>query len=309
MSHVPVRVSTLRGDQKVDFDAYIKINEKMVLYIRKGDSFEGPRLSRLKGKKLKRMFITPEDEENYRKYLSKNIEMAYDSKSGKPLETRAEIVQGIQQTNAEAVMENTDSAEAYQEAKNDVGRFVEFLQKENTAVMHILNLDNADKTIAHHGVTVATIATALGQKVGITDPKMLALLGLGALLHDIEHFHSGIELARPLSAFHEKEAIVYRDHPLAGAKRVADKKHFDKTVVNIILQHEEYIDGKGFPKGLRESALDPLSIIVGTANALDRLVTFEGVPKAEGPRELMIRAVGRHPLAHMQHLGAIMTGK
>ncbi len=39
MSHVPVRVSTLRGDQKVDFDAYIKINEKMVLYIRKGDSF------------------------------------------------------------------------------------------------------------------------------------------------------------------------------------------------------------------------------------------------------------------------------
>ena len=52
MDYVSIRVSTLRGDQKIDFNAYIKINEKMVLYLRRGDSFEGERLLRLKEKKL-----------------------------------------------------------------------------------------------------------------------------------------------------------------------------------------------------------------------------------------------------------------
>ena len=57
MDYTTIRVSTLRGDQKINFDAYLKIGEKMVLYVRQGDSFEGDRLKRLKEKKLKKMFI------------------------------------------------------------------------------------------------------------------------------------------------------------------------------------------------------------------------------------------------------------
>lgn len=305
MEYVPVRVSTLRGDQQVEFDAYVKLNEKYVLYIRKGDSFEGPRLTRLKGKKLKRMYIVPDDEENYRKYLSKNIEMAYDSNSGKSIETRSEVVQGIQQSNAENVMENVDSAEVYNEAKTGVARFVEFLQKENAAIAHILKLDNADRTIAHHGVTVSTLATALAAKLGITDSKSSQMLGLGGLIHDMEHFHSGLDLARPLSAFSGKELELYKEHPLSGATRLLDKKHVDKSVINIIVQHEEFVGGGGFPKGLRESQMDPLSVIVATANALDRLITFEGVPKKDAAKELMIRSVGKYPLEHMKALANI----
>ena len=51
---ISMRVSTLRGDLKIDFDVYVKINDKMILYIRRGDSFEGPRLKRLREKKTKK---------------------------------------------------------------------------------------------------------------------------------------------------------------------------------------------------------------------------------------------------------------
>lgn len=307
MEYIPVRVSTLRGDQKVDFDAYVKISEKYVLYIRKGDSFEGPRLARLKGKKLKRMYIVPDDEQNYRRYLSKNIEMAYDSTSGKSVETRSEIVQGVQQSNAENVMENTENAQVYSEAKDEVARFVEFLQKEDSAIAHILSLDNPDRAIAHHGVTVSTLATALAIRMGITDKKSMQLLGLGALIHDIEHFHSGLDVARPLSSFGKDELGTYKEHPTLGAKRLQDKKHIDQQVMNIILQHEEFIDGQGFPKGLRESQMDPLAVMVAAANAVDRLITFESVPRADAGRELMIRNVGKYPLEQMKHLAAITS--
>lgn len=309
MSHIPIRVSTLRGDQKIDFDSFVKINDKFILYLRKGDSFEGDRLKRLKEKKLKKMFILEGEETLYRDYLKRNIDTAFDPKSGKPIETRCEIVHGVQQTNAEEVMESPENEAAYSQAKDSAAKFVDFLNRESSAIGHVLKLDNPDANIAHHGVTVSTLSVALAGKLGLTDPKQLQLLSLGALLHDFEHFHSNATLQRKLSDFPAPELELYKKHPLNGAQKVQDKKHFDQTVINIIAQHEEYIDGKGFPQGLTEQKLDPLSVIVATCNALDRLVTFESVPKKDAVKSLMINSVGKYPLKHIQSLSEIINSQ
>jgi HD-GYP domain-containing protein (c-di-GMP phosphodiesterase class II) len=73
------------------------------------------------------------------------------------------------------------------------------------------------------------------------------------------------------------------------------------------MQHEERIDGSGFPLGLREKAIEPVSVIVGLCNALDRLVSFENVNKASAFKELMINKVGKYPLGHMKILGELMS--
>ena len=305
MDHVPIRVSTLRGDQKIDFDAYVKINDKFILYLRQGDSFEGARLKRLKEKKLKKMFILDSAEENYRTYLARNIEMAYDAKSGKSLENRSQIVQGAQQSSTEDVMENPDDIKSYNTAKEGTEKFVEFLRQEEGAVLHILNVENIDKNIAHHGVTVSALSAALAKKLGPLDIKLNQLLSLGAMLHDFEHFSSGLDIARPISQFSEADLKIYHEHPVAGGRKVQDKKHFDQSVVNIIVQHEEYIDGKGWPQGLKESQMDPLAVIVGSANALDRIITFEGKDRKEAGKQLMVSGLGKHPLQHMQMLAEI----
>lgn len=306
--YVPIRVSTLRGDQKIDFDAYVKINDKFILYIKTGDSFEGERLQRLKAKKLKKMFIAPDAEQKYRSYMQKNIEMAYDMGSGKDITTRAEIIQGNQQANAEAVMEDPGNAEAYQTTKDAAGKFVQFLEQEQQSLSTILNIKNVDQNIAHHGVTVSSLAVSLAKKLKLQDPKQLQLLSLGALLHDFEHFSSGLAINRPVEQMTEAEVKVYKQHPLLGAQKVQDKKHFDPSVLRIIAEHEEYIDGKGYPAGLNESKMDPLSVIVSPCNMVDRLITFEGVPRKEAVRRLMITAVGRYPLNYIQGLGDIMSG-
>lgn len=305
--YVPIRVSTLRGDQKIDFDAYVKINDKFILYIKTGDSFEGERLQRLKAKKLKKMFIAPDAEQNYRSYMQKNIEMAYDKGSGKDITTRAEIIQGNQQSNAEAVMEDPGNAQAYQETKDAAGKFVQFLEQEEKSLSSILNIVNADQNIAHHGVTVSSLAVALAKKLKVQDPKQLQLLSLGALLHDFEHFQSGVAVNRPIDQMTEAELKLYKQHPQLGAQKVQDKKHFDATVIKIIAEHEEYIDGKGYPYGLVESKMDPLSVIVAPCNMVDRLITFEGVPRKDAVKRLMITAVGRYPLNYIQALGDIMS--
>lgn len=306
--YVPIRVSTLRGDQDIGFDTYVKVNDKFILYLRKGDSFEGERLQRLKEKKLRQMFILPEDEHNYRSYLTRNIDMAYDAKSGKSLPIRAAIIQGHQQSKAESVFDKPDDEFVYADAKDSVKKFISFLEQEDPhAIKAILDIENFDQNIAHHGVTVSTYALALAKKLKIKDPGKLQLLTLGALLHDFEHFHSSLAINRPLKDFNEAELEIYKKHPALGAAKVKDKKHFDLSVINIILQHEEYIDGRGFPNQLNEIKCDPLAVIVGSANALDRIITFENIPRAEAAKKLMMTSVGRHPLKHLQMLGDIMT--
>lgn len=305
MDYVSIRVSTLRGDQKIDFDAYVRINDKMVLYLRKGDNFDGDRLERLKAKKMRKMFIEVKDEAAYRDYLRVNIEMAYDNTSNKDIKTRAEIIQGSQQANTEEVFENPENVASYNSAKDAAGKYVDFLMNNTEAMKSIMGIQNTDQNLAHHGVTVATLAVALAGKLGIKDPKQTQLMTLGALLHDYGHFDSTLNLARPLSTFSKEELTIYREHPSIGAKKVQDKKHFDQTVINIINQHEERINGSG-PLGLSEKQQDPLAIIVATANSLDRLMTYEGVAKDEAAKKLMIDHMGLHPLDQMKFLGEIL---
>lgn len=299
--YVPFRVSTLRGDQKIDFNAYLRINDKFILYVRRGDSFEGLRIKKLKEKKLKQMFLKPEEEHLYRQYLERNIDMAYDKNSGKSITNRAEIIQGSQQSTAEEVFENPVSAVAYNEAKANMDKFVNFIQTENEAFQSMMNIDNVDQNVAHHGVTVATLSTMLMQRIKF-DPKQINLVALGALLHDFDHYHNGLQINRPLAQFSPAELAKYKLHPQAGAEAVKDKRHFDPLVLKIILQHEELIDGTGFPHKLKERELEPGSIVVGAANALDRLITFEGIPRNQAPKELMIKRVGHYPLDYIRIL-------
>ncbi|HWU43979.1 MAG TPA: HD domain-containing phosphohydrolase [Bdellovibrio sp.] len=307
MDYVSIRVSTLRGDQKIDFNTYIKINDKMVLYLRRGDSFEGDRLHRLKEKKLKKMYILTDEEVTYRNYLKKNIDVAYDSNSNKDLQTRADIIQGAQQSNAEEVFENPENLESYSHTKDAAGKYVNFIIGNTQALGMIMNMENTDKNIAHHGVTVATLSIALAQKLGINDPKKTQLLTLGSLLHDYGHYGTPLNLNQPLASMSPEDLAMWKKHPKAGAAKVLDKKHFDQSVINIIGQHEEKSDGSG-PLALREKDMDPLSIIVSSANAMDRLITFEGVPINQAAKKLMVDHVGEHPLQHIQFLSEILKG-
>lgn len=299
--YVPFRLSTLRGDQKIDFNAYLKINEKFILYIRRGDSFEGDRIKKLKEKKTKQMFLRPEEEQLYRQYLERNIEAAYDKNSGKSMETRAEIIQGAQQNCAEEVFENPGSEASYKEAKTSIDRYVNFLAQENGAFRAIMRIENSDSNIAHHGVTVATLATMLMNKINF-DPKQVPLVALGGLLHDFDHTHNGLHINRPLSQFSKDEIKAYQEHPANGAKTIMDKRHVDQLIVNIILQHEERIDGSGFPNGYREKDIEPGAVIVGIANALDRLITFEGMSRPEACKHMMINQLGLYPLDYIRFL-------
>lgn len=306
--YVSIRISTLRGDLKIPFDAYVKINQKFIVFCRKGDSFEGSRLERLRSKKLKKMFILPDQESMYRKYMKDSIDAAYSSDSGKSLEVRAQIIQGSQQANAEEVMENVSDEKTYQEAKESSQKFVEFLLKENNALNAILNVENQDQSVAHHGVNVATLAVSLTKvlKIKETDPQMLGTFALGCLLHDIEHLFTQTDLSIPTSQLNDAQLLAYKNHASAGAERVRVLKHFDQMVIRVIAQHEERINGSGYPNALTGKDLDPWIQIAALANLYDKTTVFEKKAPKDAIKHLMLNELGRHDLHFLKALQTLV---
>lgn len=311
MNFVSIRVSTLRGDLPIPFDAYIQINGKNILYCRKGDSFEGKRLDRLREKKLKKLYILDEHEKHYRTYLSQNIERAYESSKDLPMDTRASVVQGAQQAASEDLMENTDSETFYRVAQNGTNRYVDFLLKNQGAIKAVMNIENTNNEIGHHGVAVATIAIGIAEalKLNESHPFMVNELALGCMVHDIEHYFSGLQISRKLDSFTPEERKLYQNHPQAGLERVRQASHFDGLVLDIILQHEEKMNGSGFPKGLNEKQLDPFVLIASTANVYDRLVSFEKIEHKAALKSLLLSGLGLYPLPNLQALQSFLKAK
>ena len=289
--YTAIRVATLRGDLQIPFDVYVLVAGKYILYCRRGDSFEGTRLQRLKAKNLKVMYVRNDDDVPYRQYLEQNIDQAYDAKTAKSIDSRAEVIQGFQQAVTEAFMENPLDQFAYQHARSSAQRFSEFLEREPLGAAAILKIKNVDESFSHHGVNVATLSVAMTLANGMRDGNLVHLMALGAFLHDTEHYFSATD---------EKEA--YRLHPLRGTHRFQGGQFLEQLVLNIISQHEEYVNGTGFPKGLTEKEMDPLVIVAATANAYERLISFGSLSPKEALRDLLIAKMGLYPLAHLQTL-------
>ncbi len=301
--YTAIRVASLRGDLKIPFDAFVRVAGKHILYCRQGDSFEGKRLTRLKTKKLKKMYIRRDDVVPYTQYLEESIDAAYDRNSKKAIGLRAEVIQGFQQALAEKYMEDPLDEFIYTHTRSSIQRFTEFLQGEPEGAAAILQLTNVDQSISHHGVNVAVLSVAVAQTTDMRDGNPLHLMALGSLIHDIDldlsHFYESIAASDTMS---DEARAIYRNHPTQGAHRLQGSKFVDQMVINIITQHEENIKGTGFPKGLQEREMDPLVIVVATVNAFDRLLAFEQMSPKEAFKTLFFDKVGLYPLGHLQAL-------
>ncbi|MCB0411542.1 MAG: hypothetical protein KDD22_03400, partial [Bdellovibrionales bacterium] len=70
----PIQPLSLEDFPKLDFDVYIRIADKFILYFRRGEFVDEARLDRLIQKKLKQLFLAKSYEAKYRQGLSAHLD-------------------------------------------------------------------------------------------------------------------------------------------------------------------------------------------------------------------------------------------
>lgn len=301
------RVSVLRGDQKIPFDAYVRVDGKYILFCREGDSFEGDRLNRLRSKKLQKMYLKKEQAHLYDKYITENISKAYDLNRDVALEQRVLIIQGAIQAATEDLLEEIDNEAHGRVAEEASKRFRSFLASNPPALKLLLEIPNQDFNVAQHGVTVAGLALQLAEQMGHAESKALQMpaFSIGCLVHDIEHHFTPVTLTVPTDKLSSNERRLYNQHSLAGYERVKDILHLDPLIKEIVQYHDEKIDGSGYYKK-KEKDINPLVFVAGTANAFDQIRIREKLNPKEAIKKIMIDKMGVLPLECLKALQEVL---
>ena len=187
---------------------------------------------------------------------------------------------------------------AYQvvkELNNVVDQLVETMSSEQAGMIHISNLKSFDEYTYHHSLSVAVLAIAIGQEMGVRN-RELKKLGRCAIMHDIGKVMVPIEIINKPSHLTPEEFKIITEHSENGAKYLRREGIGDAQLWGEVSCHHEKFDGTGYPKGLRGKDIPLFSRITSVADVYDALTSYRPYRKPLLPAtafEMIMVDVGR----------------
>ena len=109
--------------------------------------------------------------------------------------------------------------------------------------------------------------------MGLT-PFQVQGIELAAAVYDIGLINIPIEFLQDTSRLEGLKLTMYQGYPRAGHDALK-KIEFPWPIADIILQHREYFNGSGFPRGIKGEAILIEARILAVASALEDLTTSQ----------------------------------
>jgi putative nucleotidyltransferase with HDIG domain len=116
-----------------------------------------------------------------------------------------------------------------------------------------------------HCLFVTGFAVAFAQHLGMREDDQRRLTR-AALLHDVGKAFIPVAILDKPGTLTEEEMSEVRRHPRLGYDALADQGGFPPEMLDVVLHHHEFLDGTGYPNGLRG---DRISDIVQLTTIVD----------------------------------------
>jgi putative nucleotidyltransferase with HDIG domain len=155
------------------------------------------------------------------------------------------------------------------------------------AMLNLLSLQQMkrfDRTLASHALDVCTLSLIVAQDFGVAEGDLEAL-GAGALLHDIGYARLPRNLYRRNHDLTEQERTLMQQHSALGLAILQEAQENRDTVVRIVVEHHECLNGSGFPHKLTGDSLSVLAQLVGLVDTYDGMVSRRGGRPAMQPHD------------------------
>ena len=144
---------------------------------------------------------------------------------------------------------------AYQQSLQEQASQAQVLEKalENALAAIASVLEQRDPYTAGHQKHVAELAVLIGQEMGLSDERLRGLY-LSGVVHDLGKIEVPAEILSKPSRLHPVEFALVKRHPDV-AYNILKNIDFPWPIADIIRQHHEFMDGSGYPLGLRGDAI------------------------------------------------------
>jgi len=138
-------------------------------------------------------------------------------------------------------------------------------------------LDKMDRYTAGHSDRVASYATMLAQKLGLS-ADVVTVVDQSALMHDIGKIGCVLNLNKP-GKLTQEELDVFKKHPQFGRDILEPITFLHPLIPGVQLHHERW-DGMGYPLGLRRAEIPLIARIIAVADAYDAMTSNRAYRRA-----------------------------
>jgi len=193
---------------------------------------------------------------------------------------------------ASSVIKNIDSQifsrpqQTLAEAAKLIDSIAQVFSSENDALMHLIRYQQAgSQDMYFHTLNVAFVAMMLANELKCTAVQLKAI-GTAALFHDVGKVNIPASIIKKTTPLSKAERNIYELHPSHGVE-IGHKAGLDKSVLRVIADHHEFVDGSGFPQGLTGNKLSLLTRIITVANEYDNLCNHIDSAQSLTPHEAL----------------------
>jgi HD-GYP domain-containing protein (c-di-GMP phosphodiesterase class II) len=122
-----------------------------------------------------------------------------------------------------------------------------------------------------HSLRTAVIALAMARRLKLPASETSAV-ALAALCHDLGELHTDPALLDTAHQIAPDERRYVHVHPITGYVLLGEIKAIPANVTRAVLQHQERLDGSGYPHGLKGDAIAPLARLIAVADVAEAVI-------------------------------------
>ncbi len=267
-NHLKIRINSLHPKRPTNFDVFVKINEKFVLYLKAGDALDAEKIRKLHVSGQEVFYIRDADRLEFKKYVQTQL-----NDTGLDVTEKALILRESSYALVEELFENPNLHKAMDDSKEVVKNFVTFIEAEPEAMANLIGLSSHDFYTYNHSLDVCIYSLALGGAAGYSNDSDLTELGRGSLFHDIGKRHVATEIICKKGPLDDTEWAQMKNHPLYGLQILNDYGDSTDGMKACVFEHHENFAGNGYPQQLAADEIHPMAKIVAITDCYDAMTT------------------------------------
>ncbi|WP_203340079.1 HD-GYP domain-containing protein [Planococcus beijingensis] len=145
-------------------------------------------------------------------------------------------------------------------------------------------VEKKDRYTFNHSSRVANYAVKTAAKMNL-NKEQIENLFLASILHDIGKINIPEEVLKKPSKLTNEEFELVKKHPGDGAAMIRDTPYAD--IADIVEQHHERVNGRGYPFGLKGDEILVEAKIIGVCDTFDAMTEDRAYRTAFSPEYAM----------------------
>lgn len=256
-----------------DFSIYLPnaADNQPVLYRKAGVVRAQPDFRRLHEAGVSHILVRGKDLAKCEQALEHNLDSVLHDPRIEPLQ-KAECVRHVATSVVRDLIDNETSTPNLDRAANLLDAVIEGVLANSVVAANLLHMSEHHRTTASHMFAVSTLAVLLGAEVFGPDHTTLKELGLAGMLHDLGKITIDPEVLNKPSPLTPAEMELIRQHPVESVRLIGDQPEATLRVRQMVLQHHERPDGRGYPLGLSDEALLTGSKVISIVDSFHALI-------------------------------------